>query len=170
MAQKSSGWQGQWQKFWNEDARIWSKGRTAESTGEIELIWSLCVTTDHPSKTIQRPKRTFRPQANTQEMSYVPGPDNSCPILQLHSWSRQNIKTQITHISSCTFTSITLIITTSTVLTQRTPSESRSRGPHCTQAAQNHLTPRRWQPADTRTCSTCPSNITLSPLQDSTFR
>ena len=45
-----------------------------------------------------------------------------------------------------------------------------SRGPHRTQAAQNHPTPRRQQTTDTRTCSTCPSNITLSPLQDSTFR
>ena len=107
----------------------------------------------------QDPRPTPRKRVTFQDRMTV------VPTLQFSSWSRQNIKTQITPISSCTFTPITLIITTSTVLTQRTSSESRSRGPHRTQAAQDVDS----QPTP-GTCSTCPSDITLSPLQDSTFR
>ena len=49
----------------------------------------------------------------------------------IETW-RQTLNPYISFISSCTFTLFTLIITTSTVLTQRTSSESHSRGPHCT--------------------------------------
>ena len=62
------------------------------------------------------------------------------------------------------------LIITSTALTQRASSESQHRGPHCTQTANNHPTPRRWHAADIRTCSSCSRNITPSTLQNSMFR
>ena len=55
-----------------------------------------------------------RPQAKTHQTSYVPGPDDSCPLVQIHSWNWWDIKDKIyiSSTSSCTFTPFTIIITT----------------------------------------------------------
>ena len=80
--QSWNGWQGQWKKFWNENALISSKAQMARNTGKTELIWSHCVTMDHHFKTLLRPKRKSdqtwwswllsRPQAKAEKECEIP--------------------------------------------------------------------------------------------------
>ena len=57
-----SGQLVQWLKYWNVDDPTWSRAPTAESTEEIELIWSPYVTIAPPFKTIQWKKERNSPK------------------------------------------------------------------------------------------------------------